>query len=230
MGWLDWLIKLPCPLCEKSSRGGQGCFCRDCTQQLRYYRLDPWCVQTDPGQLRVYAWGRHQGTLRRALQSLKYQNQPRIGSTLGEWIGQAWRQTEKHQPRYTVIPIPLHEDRLKERGYNQAELISQAFCDATGFQHLPHGLQRIRATQRQYGLGAEDRQQNLKNAFQVRQRPKHPVLIVDDIYTTGSTIATACAAFQQYKIPVAGTVVVARAFKDDESGHSPAKPILRSNQ
>ncbi|MEN9206438.1 MAG: ComF family protein [Thermostichales cyanobacterium SZTDM-1c_bins_54] len=210
MGWLDWLWIPSCSLCQRPVRqGGQGCFCRDCRRQLQELRYPTWGsrVVLPGGQaVQVYAWGKYEGSLKQALRRLKYDRQPQIGRILGEWLGAAWS-WGRH---WSVVPIPLHPEKQKQRGYNQAELISERFCQVTGCRHLPQGLQRQRATTPQYGLTAGQRQQNLEQAFQVRAQPSFPVLLVDDIFTTGATIASACQALNQAGIPVAGAVVVAR--------------------
>ena len=214
MGWLDWWILLPCPLCQRPAKA---VFCRDCQQRLQAERLDPWPVTTSPWPL--WAWGIHRGALRRAIYSLKYQGQRRIGTVLGEWLGSRWlesRQLSSGSRRaygsdYTVVPIPLHVERLRQRGYNQAALISQAFCERTGLRHLPDALVRVRATAAQYELNPLQRQQNLAGAFALQRVPATPVLLVDDIYTTGSTIQAAQQVLVAAGIPVAGVIVVAKA-------------------
>ena len=214
MGWLDWWILLPCPLCQRPAKA---VFCRDCQQRLQAERLDPWPVTTSPWPL--WAWGIHRGALRRAIYSLKYQGQRRIGTVLGEWLGSRWlesRQLSSGSRRaygsdYTVVPIPLHVERLRQRGYNQAALISQAFCERTGLRHLPEALVRVRATAAQYELNPLQRQQNLAGAFALKRAPATPVLLVDDIYTTGSTVQAAQQVLVAAGIPVAGVIVVAKA-------------------
>ena len=211
MGWLDWWIALPCPLCQRPARG---VFCQDCQRQLQAERLDSWPVTTSPWPL--YAWGIHRGALRRALYSLKYQGQRRIGAVLGEWLGSRWlesrqRRSDLLRQDYTVVPIPLHAERLQQRGYNQAALIGQAFCERTGLRHLPTALVRVRATAPQHELNPQQRRQNLAGAFALKCPPATPVLLLDDIYTTGSTVEAAHQALAAAGIPVAGVIVVAKA-------------------
>ncbi len=211
---MDWWILLPCPLCQRPAKA---VFCPDCQRRLQAERLDSWPVTTSPWPL--YAWGIHRGALRRAIYCLKYQGQRRIGAVLGEWLGSRW--LESRQPSsgsrraygsdYTVVPIPLHAERLRQRGYNQAALISQAFCERTGLRHLPEALVRVRATAAQYELNPLQRQQNLAGAFALKRAPATPVLLVDDIYTTGSTIQAAQQVLVAAGIPVAGVIVVAKA-------------------
>ncbi|PIK85216.1 competence protein ComF [Synechococcus sp. 63AY4M2] len=218
MGWMDWWILLPCPLCQRPAKA---VFCPDCQRRLQAERLDSWPVTTSPWPL--YAWGIHRGALRRAIYCLKYEGQRRIGAVLGEWLGSRWLESRQKRSGsqgshdllsrhdYTVVPIPLHAERLRQRGYNQAALISQAFCERTGLRHLPDALVRVRATAAQHELNPLQRQQNLAGAFALKRAPATPVLLVDDIYTTGSTVQAAQQVLVAAGIPVAGVIVVAQA-------------------
>ncbi|NJL98780.1 MAG: ComF family protein [Synechococcaceae cyanobacterium SM2_3_2] len=216
------MIVPPCPVCDKSVQIGERCFCRDCRLQLQQQRFRPWC---DPASTNapvpLYTWGSYEGALRRALQKLKYERHPTIGIQLGEWLGQVWRQESmlqspgsKPSPQrsFVVVPIPLHAEKLKTRGYNQAALMSEGFCRVTGYAHQPQALQRIRPTTAQFGLSAPQRQENVQGAFQLdnRQAIQSPVLLLDDIYTTGSTVAEAIKVLTHQKIKVAGILVIAR--------------------
>jgi ComF family protein len=212
MGWLDWWIVPPCPLCRRPAKA---VFCQDCQRRLQAERLATWPVTTSPWPL--YAWGIHRGALRRAIYCLKYEGQRRIGSVLGEWLGSRWvesQSTSLGSPgAYTVVPIPLHAERLRQRGYNQAALISQAFCQRTGLRHWPEALVRVRATAAQHELNPLQRQHNLAGAFALKQVPATPVLLVDDIYTTGSTVQAAQQVLAAAGIRVAGVIVAAQTPK-----------------
>ncbi len=219
MGWLDWWIVPPCPLCQRTAKA---VFCQDCQNKLQVDRISTWPMTTTPWPL--YAWGIHRGGLRRAIYQLKYEGQRRIGPVLGEWLGARWVETRQPRsgsrraygpdyPDYTVVPIPLHAERLRQRGYNQAALISQAFCEWTGLRHLAKALVRVRATAAQHELNPLQRQHNLAGAFALKHAPATPVLLVDDIYTTGSTLQAAQEVLAAAGIPVAGVIVVAKAQK-----------------
>ncbi|MEN9222560.1 MAG: hypothetical protein Q6M04_09000, partial [Thermostichus sp. BF3_bins_97] len=147
MGWLDWWVVPPCPLCQRTTKD---VFCQDCRSKLQAERISAWPVTTTPWPL--YAWGIHRGGLRRAIYQLKYAGQRRIGPVLGAWLGSRWVEAQQPRAGYTVVPIPLHGERLRQRGYNQAALISQAFCERTGLRHLPEALVRVRATAAQHEL------------------------------------------------------------------------------
>jgi len=96
-----------------------------------------------------------------------------------------------------LVPVPLHARKLRERGYNQAELLARAFARAAGGStRVELLLQRTRDTPSQTAFDRETRRANLKNAFapapRARITPDQPYLLVDDVFTTGSTL-NACA-------------------------------------
>jgi ComF family protein len=97
------------------------------------------------------------------------------------------------QPITAVVPVPLHEQRLAQRGYNQAELLAMNFSSAVGLSLQPAWLARIRDTCHQVGLGPGERHANVQDAFRATDAVAgHCLLLVDDVYTTGSTLR-ACA-------------------------------------
>ena len=89
-----------------------------------------------------------------------------------------------------VIPVPLHEKRYDQRGYNQAELLAESIGRETDIPCYPHYVKRCRNTLPMKTLSGEKRQNNLKKAFIIGQNDVKldKVLLVDDIYTTGSTL------------------------------------------
>lgn len=162
----------------------------------------------------VYAWGHYDGQLKRAIAQMKYQNQPEIGNLLGAQLGKAWIDSEfgKLWHKITVVPIPMHPKKQKERGFNQAEIMARSFCRLTGYQKSDRVLMRIRETEAMFNLSSRiERAKNLQGALQVDKLPKHPVLLIDDIYTTGTTVNEAVEVLRQKKIKVVGVAVAAKA-------------------
>jgi ComF family protein len=123
---------------------------------------------------------------------LKYRNGRALALPLGS-IMATW--CDAHALRADVIvPVPLHPDRLRERGYNQAALLARELERRVGLPVRESVLSRVRYTRSQMELDAEARRRNVQGAFRCadgRVRGQH-VLLVDDVCTTGATIA-ACA-------------------------------------
>lgn len=89
-----------------------------------------------------------------------------------------------------LIPVPLHKDRMKSRGYNQAELIAKALAKRLNIPFSNKMVERSKNTLPLKTMRREERQNNLKNAFIMRGNDVKSkcVIIIDDIYTTGATI------------------------------------------
>ena len=221
MSWLDWLFTPVCPLCQRPTASGDGCFCRDCALQMQSVRQANW-LSTQLGNsppLPVFGWGSYSGLLRRCLRSLKYDRHPEIGDTLGRWMGERWAKERSGRTRNLVVPIPLHADRRQERGFNQAETIARAFCEVTGDRLCQALLRRPRATVPQFGLSAKERTGNVERAFSAQrcERQRWPILLVDDIYTTGSTIAAARRSLEQQGWQVEAAISAAFATLEQSS-------------
>jgi ComF family protein len=204
--FLNFFLKPPCPLCDRPTTTD---LCIYCQRQLSVNQLTPHL----PAQNHIFAWGIYQGVLKRTIAACKYQNHPELAIYLGNLLGTAWLQSYPDQPKLSVIPIPLHRDKQKERGFNQATLIARGFCQQTRFP-IDESLQRSKATQAQFQLSAGDRQRNLQDAFQLTPGHKltgRSILLIDDIYTTGSTITATSQVLQAAGVNVWGVAVVAIA-------------------
>ena len=93
-----------------------------------------------------------------------------------------------------VLPVPLGKKRFQERGYNQVGLVARPLALAQNWHYAPHALKRTRETISQVGLSASNRQVNVRGAFAAEERlvRDKTILIMDDVATTGATLA-ACA-------------------------------------
>jgi ComF family protein len=99
-----------------------------------------------------------------------------------------------------IVPVPLHHVSLRERGFNQAHLLSLAVSKRFGVPVRRSCLAKIRHTRPQSGLNRQERLTNLKGAFKVKDpgavKGKN-ILIVDDVYTTGATVSKAAGALKE---------------------------------
>ena len=126
--------------------------------------------------------------MNRFVRELKFHNKKYLANTLGAFI--VTKVIESGKKYDIVIPVPLHENKLKERGYNQSELL----CDglkALGYNVRTDILIKKKDTPQQVGLEREQRLKNLKGVFKVLHRKDvsgKVVLLVDDVITTGTTL------------------------------------------
>lgn len=154
------------------------------------------------------------GAIREAVTRFKYLDAPHLAGPLAAL---SWPALAGALARCdAVVPAPLHRDRLRRRGYDQALLLAEAWARLA---HKPcwEPLERIRATERQVGAGAAARLENLAGAFAVRgQRGRWVagarLLLVDDVITTGATLRAAAHALVSAGAARVTVAAVARAF------------------
>ncbi len=232
---LDWLFPLRCAACRSFLTTGQDVsgLCGAC-EGLWPRLSDPQCPRCarpfenlKPAEVsanhlcgdclsekfhceKVRAAGRYSGLLHDLIVRLKYRGEEKLARFLGDRMG--WDVTETDWD--LVLPIPLHRKRLRERGYNQSLLLARRLVRRTGGAVDAFVLKKIRETDVQAGLTREERLQNLKNCFTV-SRPEavygKKVLLVDDVFTTGSTLETAARALAKAGAQRVEAVVLARA-------------------
>jgi len=118
-----------------------------------------------------------------------------------------------------VVPVPLHRRKLRQRGFNQAELITRAALKQIGgerFALKPGILQRRRETQSQIGLTRHQRRENMRGAFAVAKPDAvrgRDILIVDDVFTTGTTVSECARILRRSGASKVYVATVARTLK-----------------
>lgn len=207
-GLLDYIYPPQCAGCGRIDHD----LCPSCRARLS--RPDAvLLIHNCPAPLTAAAaTGPHEGIIREVVQALKYDARPQLGQVLGARAAAALQQT--NWPVELILPVPLHTLRLRERGYNQSQRIAETVALMSGIPLSESSLLRTRATRSQVGLTGPERRLNLQDAFvadgdAVSQRH---VLLVDDVFTTGSTLsACATALFTVGAASVYGlTISVAR--------------------
>jgi ComF family protein len=152
-------------------------YCKSCTKYLPAFEggRSLW-IHTQPVSSAIYRF--------------KYQNKRRYGKVFGEEMAMRYGNLLRQWGIEEIIPVPLHKDRKKRRGFNQADILADELGRILNIPVNKTKLYRIRKTRPQKNLDYGQRIRNMKNAFAVSKdgRIKYSVLIVDDIYTTGSTI------------------------------------------
>lgn len=160
------------------------------------------------------------GPIRHALHDLKYRGERRLAEPLGTAVGRRW--TRAGTGAEVVVPVPVHAQRERERGYDQAALIAVVAARHLGLP-LALALERDRATIAQYALGREDRAANVEGAFRLRDGGAADtqavasgsvagrwVLLVDDVITTGATLAACATALLAGGAIAVSAIAVAR--------------------
>jgi predicted amidophosphoribosyltransferase len=116
----------------------------------------------------------------------------------------------------TVIPIPLHPQRYQERGFNQTTLIAQGFCQIMSYKLEIQGVRRVRNTAPLFQLNPQQRQREVEQAFELGslyklRSQKLAILLIDDIYTTGSTALEVAKMLKTNQFKVIGIAAIAKA-------------------
>lgn len=157
------------------------------------------------------------GNARRMILQLKHGDRLDLARPFGDWLARA--AAPILQPGMVVAPVPLHWLRLLKRRANQSALLSARVARLTGLAHVPDLLLRSRATPSQEGRGRDARFRNMADAIRPHPhrighaRGRH-VLLVDDVMTSGATLAAAADALIGAGVPEVSVLVLARATHD----------------
>ena len=163
--------------CGKPLKDEQQEYCLDCSRYPRAY---------DQGRS---LWV-HEGKIAQAIYQFKFHNRRIYADVFAGEMAEQYVTWIRAAGVQEILPVPLHPSKQRARGFNQAELLAQKLGEKIQIPVNANVLFRVRKTKPQKLLDERQREANLKNAFGVSREWNAPesVLVVDDIYTTGSTI------------------------------------------
>ena len=177
-------------------------------------RICPVCISRPYAFARARSYARYQGALVRAIVSLKFE---RI-EPLAKWFASRLAELVRAEPELMradlIVPVPLHRERLRERGYNQADLLGKALARQLGLPYRPVLLTRTRPRPDKHILTSRERWESVRGAFATRpgtQVDNLRVLLVDDVMTTGATLDACSKALRVAGAKSVVAVTVARA-------------------
>jgi ComF family protein len=204
-----------CPICRDSMPQPAPARCPVCA--VAHRTLTPSlhhcesCLRQQPPFARVFAVGPYTGTLQEAIQRFKYRGQLPLERPLGALLAETLLTGGGQRPDL-VIPVPLHKDRLRERGYNQALQLARQLGRRLRVPVAADLLRRVRATATQQGLDAVARKSNLRGAFAVTAPVTgQQLLLVDDVLTTGATVRECAHALRTAGAAAVEVAVLGRA-------------------
>ncbi|MBE7413767.1 MAG: ComF family protein [Deltaproteobacteria bacterium] len=154
------------------------------------------CIGKAPPFISARSAYLYEGAVQDAVHRLKYAGEVGLARPLGRLLSRLPMPLIPHR----VVPVPLHPKRIRERGFNQSLLLARALCKGLGLPLARAGLERTRDTEKQTGLGADERKKNVAGAFRVRKPGSFRgmrVLLIDDVYTTGATIRECARALRK---------------------------------
>jgi ComF family protein len=180
------------------------------------------CRRAEPPFARAAAYGSYEGGLRELIHLLKFGGVRPAANVLGRMLAEALSTLapELTGNSLAVVPVPLHRTKLRQRGFNQAELIARAALKIESPDNrlrLCAGvLERKRETASQIGLTRHQRRENLRGAFGVHQADAVKgleVLLVDDVFTTGATVSECSRVLRRAGATKVWVATVARTLK-----------------
>jgi ComF family protein len=165
------------------------------------------------------AFGCYSAELSRIIRALKFDGRRRLAGLLAPLLASTLLDSWELQKIDLIVPVPLHPKRKRERGYNQAVLLGRSLSVLVGLPCCDNALARVRNTLPQVGLSDKERAHNVQHAFRC-VRPMAikglSVLLVDDVITTGSTVASACESLLEAGALRVSVLAVARAVPGSE--------------
>lgn len=216
-GLLNLVFPLDCKICGKPIRESKGySICEDCFKTIELIDK-PYCVKCNKPLLisvdlfrqeqnifcvdckkKKYSFefarsvGRYDGVLRECIHLFKYYGEKKLAKPLGKLLIDYLTKNEEFRELIDlIIPVPLHKNDLKERGFNQSVLLAKIIGNYFSIPVKEEVLIKKRLTPSQVNLSKKERDKNIFKAFFVNESKEvkeKNILILDDIFTTGSTV------------------------------------------
>jgi ComF family protein len=156
---------------------------------------------------------KYEGIIRSVILNYKFHDRAYIYRTFVNFLLKNEKMVEKIKTYDTLIAIPLSNKRYKERGYNQSLLISNKISKVTGVEQEYKNLIKIKNIVEQSKLGKEERVQNIKGVYKLRnpnELKDKKILLIDDIFTTGSTVNEASKIIKMAEPKKIGVLTIAK--------------------
>jgi ComF family protein len=199
-----------CPCCEKFLEEGQQGVCSNCLSEIRWI-VPPFCsicgipfiskeIEDHPcGACMTHrkyftiarALGTFEGSLQEAIYRWKYEGKTHLTPFLAEWMAEGLNRYWEPDSLDLLIPVPLHPQRLRQRGFNQALLLVKELSRRIGIPYRKTIVQKKKSTIPQVNLSGVEREKEVRGTFHVigsEELLGKSVLLVDDVYTTGATV------------------------------------------
>lgn len=182
---LDLIYRKKCYFCGSTKYSLK--MCPNCFEKLEYTSFIPNRIVKG---VNIYCAGEYNKELQKLIRGLKYHKQIELAYYQAKFMFNYFTQIEQLKNKeFELVPVPLHKNRIKKRKYNHMELVCEEFSKLSGFKCNFGLIKRIKDTKPQYKLNRQERMINLHNAFETDKdyMTEKPILLVDDICTTGST-------------------------------------------
>jgi ComF family protein len=235
-GFLNLIYPEECFICSESIARHQDCgICGSCWDKALALKIAPPrcascglplqnfednqdhlcgdCILEMPPYAGARSFGYYSAELSKIIQELKFHGRRNLAGLLGPLLTAVFFESWNREQIDLVVPVPLHPKRKRERGFNQSELLARLVARQIAVLHIA-ALTRVRPTLPQVGLTDSERKENVRRAFSC-PRPqlisKKRVLLIDDVMTTGATVASASRALLDSGALSVSVLTVARA-------------------
>ena len=211
---LDLIFPGRCPVCDKIIKFRQEYVCAACLEKIKFVR-EPACMKCGKPleeeteycfdcarKKHFYIKGAavfEYASMASCIYRFKYGGRQEYAGFLGRCMAKRLKKELEDWKPEALIPVPVHTSRRRKRGYNQSELLAEALSRQTGIPVRKDIVKRVKKTVPQKELDIRQRQNNLKKAFKIIENDVklNTIVIIDDIYTTGSTVDAMAAVLQE---------------------------------
>ena len=188
-----------CDICGKYLENGAK-LCKDCRENPPLFKI-------------ARAVGPYDESYRIATKVLKFMGRKYLAPCMGNMMAKRIQEEPRFMPIDLIVPVPISRGGLKQRGFNQTELLGKQISKKLDIRMDPEVICRVKDTPSQVELSREEREKNLLFAFKIKDSKKiyrKNVLLVDDVYTTGRTLFHAADVLRPYQPAMIRTISLAR--------------------
>lgn len=187
LGKITYVSPPACLKCGKQMEDEAKEFCYDCSKGTMVYK-------------RGVALFSYSESIKASMYGFKYRNRREYAQFYGDGLVERYGDLIRTWHADVLVPVPLHKKRLRKRGYNQAEELAKALGQRLSIPVESQLLFRVKNTRPQKELKDKERPKNLENAFQIRENvvKYKNIILIDDIYTTGTTINECARVLKNY--------------------------------
>lgn len=214
---LDWIYPRRCAFCDELLDGTERYLCHSCQKQIPKPIGEPRCkrcgkplhaetveycadcVRQEPSFTRGMGLFVYEDPWKKSLMGLKFKGRKEYGIFLGKIMALYGKEFLLQTQVQVILPVPIHRKKKSVRGYNQAEVLAQEISRGFSIPIRTNLVLRKKSTKAQKELSRKERKKNMEQAFFVKKEVSRyqRVLLVDDIYTTGSTANAIAAKLMQ---------------------------------
>ena len=209
---INWIYPPICGICGKLN---QEFLCNKCNLYLRnqaIFELQKNKTQDKEFEEYLYIF-KYEGIIREIILKYKFQEKSYLYKTIVNFLLKNEKLFEFLKNYDTIVPVPISKKRMKERGYNQSCLIANEIARHTNLDLDKYSILKTKNIIEQSKLNKQDRIKNIQGVYQLKDSKRlfnKRVLLLDDIYTTGSTVSECCKILKEAKPKKIGVLTIAK--------------------